>query len=516
MDPSRSLADEAGTITVPPMDEHNRELVENVHPPAWVNPQPSGRYHLVAIGAGTAGLVSSAASAGLGARAALIEKHLMGGDCLNVGCVPSKCLIRASRAVADARDGAAFGVSINGDVDVDFPAIMERMRRIRSRISHHDSASRFRDLGVDVYLGAARFTGPRTIEVDGRTIRFNKAVITTGARAARLPIQGLEEAGYLTNETVFSLTELPARLAVIGGGPIGCELAQAFRRFGAKVTLFQDKPHILEREDGDAAEIVQRRFVEEGIELALEARIDRVVAESGARTIHYTVGGRQKRVEVDEILVGAGRAPNVDGLGLDEAGVNYDKYGVSVDDNLRTSNRRIFAAGDICMRWKFTHAADFAARIVIQNALFPFLPKKRLSALTMPWCTYTDPEVAHVGMYEHDAAERGIAIDTIVKPLAEVDRALADGEEDGFVKIHVRKGKGHIVGATIVARHAGEMISELTLAMVNKIKLGKISNVIHPYPTQAEAIRAAADLYNKGRVTPMVRKVFGWWFGMTR
>ncbi len=492
-----------------PNDQFNQELVANVFPPDWKNPTPpQGRYNLVVIGAGTAGLISAAGAAGLGARVALIERHLMGGDCLNVGCVPSKCIIRSSRAVADLRDAAAFGVAVTG-ARADFGAVMERMRRLRSRISANDAATRYRDeKHVDIYLGDGRFTGPDTVEVGGQTLRFKKAVIATGARAVRPPIPGMDEVGFLTNETVFSLTERPPRLAVIGGGPIGCELAQAFQRLGCQVTLFHHGGHILNREDAEAAEIVQRTFLREGIALELSAELLGARRDGVDKVLRFRRGSAgEAEVRVDEILVGAGRAPNVDGLGLETVGVEYDATrGVKVDDHLRTTNPRIFACGDICMDWKFTHAADFAARIVIQNALF--FGRKQLSALHMPWCTYTDPEIAHVGLYERDAQARGIAVDTFVRPFHEVDRAIADGEDEGFVKVMTKKGTDQILGATVVARHAGEMISELTLAMVAKVGLGTLASVIHPYPTQAEAIRQVGDLYNRTRLTPRVKKIF--------
>ena len=492
-----------------PNDELNQALVGNVHPPDWRNPTPAGRYNLVVIGAGTAGLITAAGAAGLGARVALVERHLLGGDCLNVGCVPSKSIIRASRAAFDAGDGDRFGVRGGGGGDVDFAAVMRRMRGIRTRISANDSARRYRDeKGVDVFLGDARFSGPDTVEVGGQTLRFKKAVIATGARAAALPIPGLAEVGYLTNETVFSLTERPRRLAVIGAGPIGCELAQAFHRLGSQVTLFHDHAHILDREDGDAAEIVQAQFVREGVTLALAAQISAVRRDGLEAVLRFRgADGGEHETRVDQILVGAGRAPNVENLGLEIVGVQADpRRGVVVDDHLRTTNPRIFACGDVSMDWKFTHAADFAARIVIQNALF--FGRKRLSALHMPWTTYTDPEIAHVGLYEREAQQRGIAVDTYVRPFAEVDRAIADGEEDGLVKVLTRKGTGEILGATIVARHAGEMISELTLAMVAKVSLGALASVIHTYPTQAEAIRQVGDMYNRTRLTPTVKRIF--------
>jgi pyruvate/2-oxoglutarate dehydrogenase complex dihydrolipoamide dehydrogenase (E3) component len=497
---------------VSPRDAHNLELLANVHPPDWKNPRPASRYNLVVIGAGTAGLVTAAGAAGLGAKVALVERHLLGGDCLNVGCVPSKALIRSSRVVGELRRAAELGVRLPGSADVDFGAVMERMRRLRAQISHHDSVERFtQELGVDVFLGDARFTGSDTVDVGGTSLRFARAVLCTGARAAEPEIPGLAEAGFLTNETVFSLTERPRRLAVVGGGPIGCELAQALRRLGCEVTLLHDHGHLLDREDPDAAEIVQNAFLREGIALALGATLERVERRGSEKAIHASVGGAAHEIVVDEILIGAGRRPNVEGLDLEKVGVAYDsRSGVHVDDGLRTTNKRIFAAGDVCMQWKFTHAADFAARIVIQNSLFSVfgLGRKKLSALSMPWATYTDPEVAHVGLYEREAKARGIEIDTFLRPLSEVDRAVVDGETEGFVKIHVAKGSDRIVGGTIVSPHAGELIGELTLAIVGKIGLSTLAGVIHPYPTQAEALRQVGDLYNRTRLTPRVKALF--------
>jgi len=497
------------------MDVHNQKLVANVHPQDWVNPKPANRYNLVVIGAGTAGLVTAAGAAGLGAKVALMEKNLMGGDCLNVGCVPSKTMIRSSRVYADIRDAHQFGIHVPDGTEVNFAAVMERMRQIRAGISHHDSAKRFQQLGVDVFLGKAHFCSPDTVEVQGKRLRFKKAVIATGARATPPSIPGLAEAGYLTNETVFSLTKRPIRLAVIGGGYIGCELAQTFQRLGSEVVLLHKNARILDREDADAAEIVQQAFVREGIKLILQCQIQKVERRNKVKIIHYLANGQLGSVVVDEILVGAGRSPNVEGLNLEAVGVQYDqRNGVIVNDRLQTTNPRIYAAGDVCMQWKFTHAADAAARIVIQNSLF--LGRKKLSALTMPWCTYTDPEIAHVGLYETQAQERGIEVNTYFIPFSQVDRAIADGEENGFAKVHIKKGTDKILGATIVARHAGEMISEISLAMVGNLGLGTIATVIHPYPTQAEAIRKAADAYNRTRLTPFVKQLFSRWLAWTR
>jgi pyruvate/2-oxoglutarate dehydrogenase complex dihydrolipoamide dehydrogenase (E3) component len=497
-------------VVVPPMDEFNQRLVSRVHPPDWTNPQPRDRYDLVVIGAGTAGLVVAAGAAGLGLglKVALIEKHLMGGDCLNVGCVPSKCVIRSSRVVAEMRAAERFGVRSPNSIEVDFAAVMARMRQVRAGISDHDSADRFRNLGIDVFLGAGQFVEPGTIAVGGTTLRYKKAVIATGARAAVPNVDGLDQAGYLTNETVFSLTERPSRLAVIGGGPIGSELAQTFQRLGSQVILFHRGSHILNKEDADAAAVVQRVFIREGIDLVLNSALRRVESTSEGKVIHFTRDGNPDSITVDEILVGAGRAPNVEGLNLESVGVEYDRQrGIAVNDYLQTTNPHIYAAGDICMDWKFTHAADAAARIVIKNTLFaPFgLGRSTLSSLVMPWVTYTDPEIAHVGLYEQEAQQQGIDVEVITIPFEEVDRALADGEESGFLKILHPRGSDKILGATIVARHAGEMISEVTTAMVHKLGLNKLSSVIHPYPTQAEAIKKAADAYRRTLLTPRTK-----------
>ena len=498
-----------------PLDSHNKTLMDNVHPSNWVNPEPDGRYNLVVVGAGTAGLITAAGAAGLGAKVALIERHLMGGDCLNVGCVPSKGVIRPSRALYDTRNSGEFGVLGGEKIDFDFGVAMERMRRLRADISHHDSAKRFRDeLGVDVYIGEGHFVATDCVEVDGKKLFFKKAAICTGARAAAPPIPGLAETGYLTNETVFSLTELPPRLAVIGAGPIGCELAQSFARFGSNVTLIELGPHILGREDSDAAEILHAAFVREGIDLQLGVKILGVEQRGNDKVLKLDRAGHIIEVFADAILVGVGRAPNTDGLGLENGGITYDKTGVTVSDTLQTSNPNVYAAGDICFPYKFTHTADALARILIANALF--MGRQKTSSLTIPWCTYTDPEIAHVGMYERDATEKGIDVTTFTVPLSDIDRAVLDGETEGFARVHLRKGTDKIVGATIVARHAGEMINEFSLAITNGLGIAAIGKTIHPYPTQAEVVKRLADAYNRTRLTPFAKKILGGWLKWQR
>ncbi len=503
-------------VTIPdllPRDEYNAALLENVRPPSWQNPQPAPSYHLVVLGAGTAGLVTAAGAAGLGARVALVERHLLGGDCLNFGCVPSKSLIRSSRVASQVQNAAGFGIPVAGPVEADFVEVMARLRRLRARISHLDAASRFKGLGVDVFLGEGRFVGPRALEVEGQTLLFKRAVIATGSRPVVPAVPGLAEAGCLTNETVFSLTSRPRRLALIGAGPIGCELAQAFQRLGCQVALLHKNDRILNREDPDASGILQRTFEQEGMRLILECNLKRVERQGGEKIIYFERHGQEETVAVDEILVGIGRAPNVEGLNLEAAGVTYDsREGVWVNDYLQTRNPRIYAAGDICLKYKFTHAADAAARLVLRNALF--WGRAKLSALTIPYCIYTEPEMAHVGLSEKQAQERGVPLKTLVRPLSEVDRAIVDGEEEGFVKVHLKAGTGKILGATIVARHAGEIINEITLAMVARLGLDTLARVIHPYPTQSESIKQVADAYYRSRLTPFLKKIISlrlWW-----
>lgn len=499
-----------------PHDEHNRRLESHVHPVDWQNPTPAGRYNLVVIGAGTAGLVTAAGAAGLGARVALVERELMGGDCLTVGCVPSKGLISAARAAAAVRSAGEYGVAGPPEVRVDFPAVMERMRRLRADISPADSARRFRDLGVDVFLGPGEFTSSNEVRVGDATLQFKKAVICTGARAQAPPIAGLNDISYLTNESLFSLTELPSRLGIVGAGPIGCEMAQTFARFGSEVLLVEAAHGVLPKEDPDASAVVQRALERDGVRLLCCGRNTQLQAAAEGKIRLMLASHEQSYDEtVDQLLVAVGRAPNVQGMGLEAVGVEYDeKRGVTVDDRLRTTNSNIFAAGDVCSKYQFTHAADFMARIVIQNALF--FGRAKASSLTIPWCTYTSPEVAHVGLTPSDAAGQGVDIQTLTQQFADVDRAILDGEPEGFVRAHLRQGSDEIVGATIVAAHAGDMIGEISLAMTHGLGMKKIASAIHPYPTQAEAIRKLGDQFNRTRLTPWVKAAMEKWLAWLR
>ena len=498
-----------------PDDEHNRRLAANVRPEGWQNPIPDGRYNLVVIGAGAGGLVSSAIAAAVGAKVALIERGLLGGDCLNVGCVPSKGVISAARIAAAVREAREFGVTVPDGISVDFAAVMERMRKVRADISPNDSAQRFRDLGVDVFIGEGRFTGCDSIDVDGRTLRFKKAIIATGGRAQAPPIPRLDQVRYLTNETVFSLTELPRRIGIIGAGPVGCEMAQSFALFGSEVLLIEAAHGVLPREDRDASEIVENSLLNDGVRLLCCGKSLQVSPAGEQVRLTLESHGESFDETVDELLVAVGRAPNVEGLGLEAAGVEFNTTdGVRVNDRLQTTNPKIFAVGDVCSKFKFTHASDFMARRAIQNALF--FGRARASDLIIPWCTYTSPELAHVGVSPAEAERSGVAIDTYTQELADVDRAILDGETAGFVRVHTAKGTDRILGATIVARNAGDLISEITLAMRNAIGLSNIADTIHPYPTQADAIRKVGDLYNRTRLTPGRKKLLAKLFSFLR
>lgn len=502
------------TPIVTPDDVHNRRLIQNLHPPDWANPTPTGRYNLVVIGAGTAGLVSAAGGAALGAKVALIERHLTGGDCTNYGCVPSKAIIRSARAAYAVREAASFGISAQNGNQASFSCVMERMRRLRAQISANDSVERFTKLGAEVYLGDAKFIGRHEIEVNGKRLSFSKAIVATGARAAELTLPGFQEAGYLTNETIFSLEELPKALLVIGGGPIGCELAQTFLRLGSEVTLITRGKRLLPRDDADAAEILRRRFEREGIRLIFEANLLRAGRANGIKEVTFERGKGEESMQAREILLAVGRQPNLEGLNSDTAGVKTDKSGVLVDDRLRTANPDIYAAGDICSPFQFTHAAEAMARVAIQNALF--FGRKRVSDLVIPWTTYTDPEVAHVGITEKDAANRGEEVSTFTKELADTDRAILDGETEGYVRLYMNRQDGRLLGATIVGSHAGESIGEAVLAIKQKLQVGDLSGVIHPYPTQAEAIKRAADLQYRSRLKPWMRRLLEKYFRYRR
>jgi pyruvate/2-oxoglutarate dehydrogenase complex dihydrolipoamide dehydrogenase (E3) component len=471
-------------------------LRDSLSPSAWANPQPAHQYNLVVLGGGYAGILTALEAVRSGAKVALVERGRMGGVCLNAGCISSKAMIRTSRLYTDMRNARNYGGQVPADIHVDFAGVMERMRHIRARVGRQRSAQELSSSGIDVFFGEGRFAGPRAVTVGGEILRFRRALIAAGARPVIPQIPGLVEAGFLTNETVFELNERPPRLLLLGGGPFGCELAQAFCRLGSHVTIVQDEPLFLSQEERDAAQILSEALARDGIDIHLNTQTVRVQNNGTEKLAELVSDDNRTTVAADAILVAVGRAPNVEGLNLNAAGVKYDAVsGVWINDFLQTSNPRIYAAGDVCLEHKFAHIEGASAHIVTENALFH--GRQRLSALTIPWCTYTDPEIAHVGMYVKEAREKHIPVKTITVPMHEVDRAIADGEEEGFVKIHVKEGADRILGATVVARHAGEMITDISLAMTAGLGLRGLAPVHYPYPTQAAAIKMAANTHSK-------------------
>ena len=469
-----------------------------VHPADWGNPAPPRRYDLVVLGGGTAGLVAALGAAALGAKVALCERALLGGDRLVYGCVPSKALLRSAHLAHDVQEAAALGVE-TGDVEVDFAAVLERVRRLRADMAPRDAAVRLRDAGVDVHLGAARFIAQDSVECAGQRLRFRRAVVATGGRARVPDVPGIETAGYLTHATLFGLTRAPRRLAVVGGGPLGCELAQALARLGVEVSLLTDSNRLLPRDDPEASDVLGRALQRE-LQLCLDAQVTRVEKTAGGKVVHAQLHGEPLRLEVDEILLAAGRVPALEGLGLEAAGIRLEGAYPALDDFLRTSNPRVYAAGDVVGRWAFTHAAEAMTRVALQNALF--LGKKRVSALHVPWCTYTEPEVAHVGLGAEQAYEAGSRVITLTTEMAENDRAAVDEETAGFARVHVEARTGRVLGATLVARHAGESIGEAALAVRLGLALEALGDTIHPYPTQAEAWKKLGEQWSARRLTP--------------
>lgn len=473
---------------ISPNDALNQELLRNVRPPDWPSPETfSGSYNLVVIGGGTAGLVAAAGAATLGARVALIEKSLLGGDCTNFGCVPSKTLLHAARR--------AYAC---GPTPTLFADAMLRLREVRARISTNDSARRLRDLGVDVFFGTARFSGRHQIEVGDTQLSFRKAIIATGARAALPPIPGLKEARPLTNETVFSIEQLPPRLLVLGGGPLGCELAQAFSRLGSQVTVMERNPRLLGRDEAEAAALVERQLAQEGVKVVCDAQIEGIQTSGSDVVAVVRRGDGVDRFSGDAVLVSLGRVPNLEGMQLERAGVAATPAGVTVNDRLQTTNPDIFAAGDICSSWKFTHSAEAMARLAMQNALFG--RRLRASKLVIPWCTYTDPEIAHVGLDAQEAEAIGARVFTL--PLGESDRAIIDGCPEGFARLYLARRGNCVLGATFVGAHAGEVIAELALAVTRRLPVSALSNVIHPYPTLADAWKRAAERQLRSKLNP--------------
>ncbi len=501
-----------------------------------------GVYNVVVIGAGTAGLVTAAGTAGLGGRVALVERDLMGGDCLNFGCVPSKALISSARLIQQIRDAEKWGLDRQSP-QFAFEKVLERMRGRRAKIAPNDSQERFESLGVDVFRGEARFVSPHEIEVnishlrqssppmrggraapgESQKLRARNFVIATGSRAVIPKIEGIDDVPYFTNETIFDeLKAKPDSMIVLGGGPIGCELAQAFRRLGVQVTIVQRGDQLLPREDRDVVEFLERCLINEGVRIIKNADAHSV-ATSGAGKVALQLLDRQSgRVAertffADALLVAIGRTPNFRSLDLKSVGVDVSEREVRVNDYLQTSQRHIYAIGDVIGPFLFTHMADAQARVVVRNIVAPFqFLRQKMDYSVVPWCTYVDPEVAHVGLGEKEAKQKNIDYDLFVVPLEAVDRAVVESEDAGFAKILTAKGSDKILGATIVAPHAGDLLHEFVLAMKADIRLGTIASTIHAYPTFAELAHKAADKYNKTRLTPRAKKLFTWLYERAR
>jgi pyruvate/2-oxoglutarate dehydrogenase complex dihydrolipoamide dehydrogenase (E3) component len=472
-------------------------------------PRGEGLYNVVVIGAGTAGLVTAAGTAGLGGRVALVEKHRMGGDCLNTGCVPSKALISSARAAHAIRHASRWGLR-DSEPDFAFETVMDRVRERRAVIAPHDSEERFESLGVDVFRGTARFAGPHEVVVGDVRLRGAAVVIASGSRAALPEVEGLAEVRPYTNETIFDeLRSRPEGLIVLGGGPIGCELGQAFARLGVAVTIVEAGARVLEKEDEDVAEVVRRSLEQDGVTVLAGARARRVTRRENRIRMEVTTSGGEGVVEAEALLVAAGRVPNVEGLGLEDAGVAYTRRGVTVDAFLRTTQPHVYATGDVTGGPAFTHVADHHARVVVRNILTPRL-RSKVDLGVLPWCTFTSPEVGRVGLSEAEARRRGIAHDVWRQPLQEMDRAVVESETAGFAKVLTSKGGDRILGAVVVAERGGDLVHELVVAMKAGVGLKDLSGIIHAYPTFAEMARRAGDRYQKTRLTPRAKALFSW------
>jgi pyruvate/2-oxoglutarate dehydrogenase complex dihydrolipoamide dehydrogenase (E3) component/uncharacterized membrane protein YdjX (TVP38/TMEM64 family) len=464
-------------------------------------------YNLVVIGAGSAGLVSAYIAAAVKAKVALIEKHRMGGDCLNTGCVPSKALIRSAKMLSYGRRAKEFGFQ-QTRTDFDFAEVMERVQQVVSKVEPHDSIERYTSLGVEVISGAARITSPYSVLVDGRTLITRNIIVATGATPFVPPIPGLDQVAYLTSDNLWKLRELPGRLVVLGGGPIGCEMTQAFARFGAQVTQVEMAPRIMGREDPEVADFIRARFEAEGVRVLTDHAAKEVLVRGEEKILLCAHKGEGVEVPFDAILVAVGRRATTEGFGLEELGVQLSARGtLETDPFLRTNFPNIFCAGDVAGPYQFTHTAAHQAWYAVVNALFSPFKSFRVDYRVIPWCTFTDPEVARVGLNETEAREQNLDYEVTLYKLTELDRAIAEGEDEGWIKVITPFGKDKILGATIVGSHAGDLLAEFILAMKHGIGLNKILATIHPYPTLAEGNKAAAGEWKRAHI-PL--KLLGW------
>jgi pyruvate/2-oxoglutarate dehydrogenase complex dihydrolipoamide dehydrogenase (E3) component len=475
------------------------------------------KYDLVVVGGGTAGLVSAAGAASLGARVALVERDKLGGECLNYGCVPTKALIRSAKVASLMRRAEEFGLE-PVPVEVDFPAVMARMRAVMERAGEADSPERFRKLGVDVFLGEeAAFASPREISVNGSMLRARSVIVATGSGPKAPPIEGLEEVGFLDNVSVLGLKELPRSMVIVGAGPIGTEFAQMFARLGSRVELISSKENPLPVEDPEIGAALRGYLEEDGVRVHGGYRAEEARLLHNGEKVVFARNGRGESVELrgEEVLVAAGRAPTVDGLGLKNAGIELGEGGIVVDEHLETTAKGVYAAGDITGIMRFTHAAEYQGRIALQNALFPL--KRKADYAAVPWTTFTDPEVARVGLTEAEAREKhGGGVEVFRYDLPELDRAITDGEAKGFVKVVTGK-RGRILGGHVIGADAGNMLAEVVLAMRKGIPIGELSQTVHAYPTLSEGVKKAGDNYYRERLfNGRNKKVLAAFFGARR
>lgn len=480
-----------------------------------------GRFDLVIIGGGTAGLVAAAGSAALGARVALVERDRLGGECLWTGCVPSKGLIASARIAHAMETAGRFGLMPRTARPSD-TGVLESVRDVRARIQPHDDPERFREMGVEVIQAAARLRSEHVVEAGDRRLRGRKILLATGSRPAIPPVDGLVETGFITHEDAFDRAELPDSSVILGAGAIGVEVSQAYRRLGVETTLVETAPRVLPREDPEISAAVQELLEEEGIRvLTGRGAVRAVPREDGSARLELESTGpteaRQEAsgaVNAEEIFVATGRSPNVESLGLEQVGIEANGSGVVVDDRLRTSLSHVFAAGDVIGGYQFTHVADHEARTVVRNALFPF--SSAVDYSTVPWAIFTDPPVARVGLTEAEARERhGDGVDVVRYDLAHLDRAITDRSPRGLVKIVVDR-RGRILGGHLLGEDAGSVIMELTLAMREGVELGTLSEVVHPYPTMSEGLRRAADAHRRTGLTSTMERWLDRWFRLAR
>jgi pyruvate/2-oxoglutarate dehydrogenase complex dihydrolipoamide dehydrogenase (E3) component len=476
--------------------DDEQTYLRRVRPENWENPEPRSGYDFAIVGAGPAGLAAAESAARLGFSVVLIERNRVGGNSLNVGSVPSKAIISTARVYGTMPEARTFGAPVPNESAMEFGTVMARMRRIRTRISEHHSVHKLAALGIDIFFGSARFDGTDALLVGDTRLHFKKALIATGARPRAPDIGGLDQTGYRTSATIFEMTALPKRLAVIGGGPLGCELAQAFCRLGSHVTIVQNDPQFLPREERDAAEILSRSLARDGVEIRLNTTVVGARRDRGGKTLQIVNSGIQSEIQADEVLLSVGRVPNVEELGLETAGVDFDTdQGIRIDDFLCSTNPNVYAAGDVCLELKFTNAAQSSACMAVQNALMKM--QQRKSGSTIPWCTYCDPEIAHIGLHVWEARQQSIPIKSFTVMMHDVDRSITDGQNTGFVKVHIAEGSDRILGATIVASLASELINEMAVIMNTGIGMRALAAVVHTYPAQSGAIMLAAQAYKR-------------------